>query len=190
MAETRHYRHLRKVFDYAIKWLELNASECKCSKYCLVHGEYHSGHTLITNNNVLEVIDWESAQIGDPAFDVGYAYHMIKLMNNETHAKNGERLAERFISEYSHNFHGDIYQNLEFYKIVGLLGVAIVVSSYVSCPAEAYKRFGNKAMVQSLVFPIPHANYLFKRWLSNDFLVNFLSYSLNYIETFHRMNSA
>ena len=115
---------------------------------------------------------------------------MIKLMNNDTHPNDGERLAERFISEYSHNFHGDIYQNLEFYKIVGLLGVAIVVSSYVSCPAEAYKRFGNKALVQSLVFPVPHANYLFKRWLSNDFLVNFLSYSLNYIETFHRMNSA
>jgi aminoglycoside phosphotransferase (APT) family kinase protein len=188
MAETRHYRHLRKVFDYAIKWLESNANECKCSRYCLVHGEYHPGHTLITTDNKLEVIDWESAQIGDPAFDVGYAYHMIKLMNSETHSNNGKGLAERFISEYSHEFRGDIYQNLEFYKIVGLLGVAEVVSSYVSCPVEAYKRFGNKALVQSLVFPVPHANYLFKKWLNDDFLVNFLSYSLNFIETFNEKN--
>ena len=183
MNETRHYKVLKRVFNYAINWLELNIAKNKCSQYCLVHGEYHPGHALRTNDNTIEVIDWESVQIGDPAFDVGYAYHMVKLMHNEENSSEGEKTAERFISEYSRNFKGDINKRLEFYKIVGLLGVAIVVSSWISSPIEAYKRFGNKALARSLLYPIPNANSLFKRWINDDFLVNFLKYSVQYIDS-------
>ena len=80
LNETRHYRDLKKDFNYALNWLESNVEVTNCPKYCLIHGEYHPGHTLITSDNRLKVIDWENVQIGDPAFDVGYAYHMIKLM--------------------------------------------------------------------------------------------------------------
>jgi aminoglycoside phosphotransferase (APT) family kinase protein len=184
LIENRHYRELKKDFNYAINWLESNTAENKCPQYCLLHGEYHPGHALTTNANTLKVIDWESVQIGDPAFDVGYAYHMIKLMyDNDKNSRYGNGLAERFVSEYSRNFKGDIAKRLEFYKVVGLLGVAIVVSSWISSPIDAYKSFGKKALARSLLYPIPHAYHLFKRWLDNDFLVDFLKYSVQYIDS-------
>ena len=183
LKETRHYRFLKKDFDYAISWLESNVAYNNCPKYCLIHGEYHPGHALLTNNNRLSVIDWESVTIGDPAFDVGYAYHMVKLMYNDKNSKIGEETAETFVSEYSKQFHGDVNQRLEFYKIVALLGVAVAVSSWVMDPLAVYKRFGNEALARAIAFPFLRSNFLAKRWLNQDFLVSYLQYSRDYIET-------
>jgi len=181
--ETKHYGFLKKNFDYAINWLESNAKDNTCPKYCLIHGEYHPGHTLVTNKNRLTVIDWESATIGDPAFDVGYAYHMVKLMCNEKNSNSGEMAAKQFVSEYSKNFQGDVHRRLEFYKVVGILGVAVVVSSWMSNPLEANKLFGRKALARALVFPFFRSSFFVKRWMNADFLVSCLQYSQDFIQT-------
>ncbi len=182
LNETRHYKGIKKDFNFAIKWLESNAPDNNCPRYCLVHGEYHPGHTLLTDDNRLEVIDWEGAQIGDPAFDVGYAYHLVKLMYNEENSNSGEKIAEDFVSEYSRNFQGDVRKRLEFYKVVGALGVAVVVSSWVSNPLEAYRCFGKKAFARALAFPFLRSHILFKKWLNEDFLVSYLQYCQDFIE--------
>jgi hypothetical protein len=149
----------------------------------LIHGEYHPGHTLLTNINRLVVIDWESVAIGDPAFDVGYAYHMAKLMYKNKNCRIGEENAEIFLSEYSKKFHGDVHQRLEFYKVVALLGVAVAVSSWMSDPLEVYRRYGIEAFVRVLAFPFLRSNFLAKRWLNEDFLVYYLQYCHDFIET-------
>lgn len=181
--ETRHYRFLKKDFDYAISWLESNAAYNNSPKYCLIHGEYHPGHTLLTNDNKLIVIDWESVTIGDPAFDVAYAYHMVKLMYNDKNSKIGEETAEIFLSEYAKKLHGDVNQRLEFYKIVALLGVAVAVSSWMSDPLEVYRRYGIEALARVLSFPFLRSNFLTKRWLNEDFLVSYLQYCHDFIKT-------
>ena len=183
LNETRHYRVLKKDFNYAISWLESNVSKNDCPQYCLIHGEYHPGHGLLTKDNVLKVIDWESVQIGDPAFDVGYAYHILKLMYDHKNLTSGEGVAERFVSDYSKNFKGDVHSRLEFYKMVGLLGVAVVVSSWISNPLEAYKSFGTKSFARALAFPLIHSQFFAKSWLNSDFLVSYLQYSQDYIKT-------
>ena len=182
LNETRHYRDLKKDFNYAINWLESNASDNNCPQYCLIHGEYHPGHCLLTNDNILKVIDWESVQIGDPAFDVGYSYHIIELMYNDNNSNSGE-VAQRFVSEYSKNFKGDINSRLEFYKVVGLLGMAVVISSWISNPLEAYRSFGYKSLARALAFPFLRSQFFVKRWLNSDFLVSYLQYSQDYIKT-------
>lgn len=182
MNETKHYRSLKKDFNHAISWLELNAADNACPKYCLIHGEYHPGHTLITPDSQMKVIDWEGVEIGDPAFDVGYAYHMVKLMCNLKNADSGERAAEQFISEYEKNFQGDVRERLEFYKVVGVLGVAIEVSSWVSNPSIAYKRFGRKALPIVFAYPFRCFNFVSKKWLNSDFLLSYLEYSQDFIE--------
>ena len=182
LNETRHYRDLKKDFIYAIDWLESKTDDNNCPQYCLIHGEYHPGHVLITTDNRLKVIDWESVQIGDPAFDVGYAYHMIKMMNNDD-SNSGEKVAERFISEYSRNFQGDVHQRLEFYKVIGILGVAIVVSSWISNPMEAYRGFGYKSFARALAFPFLRYQFLTKKWLNSDFLVSYLQYCQDFIKS-------
>jgi aminoglycoside phosphotransferase (APT) family kinase protein len=182
LNETRHYRDLKKDFNYAIDWLESKTADNNCPQNCLIHGEYHPGHVLITDNNGLKVIDWESVQIGDPAFDVGYAYHMIKMINNYN-SNSGEVIAQRFVSEYSKNFQGDVHQRLDFYKVIGILGVAVVVSSWISNPLEAYRGFGYKSLARSIAFPFLRSQFLVKRWLNSDFLVSSLQYCQDFIKT-------
>ena len=101
----------------------------------------------------------------------------------EKNSNSGEGVAERFVSEYSKNFHGDVHQRLEFYKVVGLLGVAIVVSSWISNPLEAYKGFGNKSFARALAFPFLRSQFFVKRWLNSDFLVSYLQYCQDFIKT-------
>jgi aminoglycoside phosphotransferase (APT) family kinase protein len=183
LNETRHYRSLKRDFSYAINWLESNIADNKCPKYCLIHGEYHPGHTLITNGNTLEVIDWEGVKIGDPAFDVGYAYHMVKMMYDVKDPNSGERAAEHFLSEYSKNFNGDVSPRFKFYQMVGILGVTIAVSSWISNPLEAYRRFGHKAFTRALAFPFVHSNIVGKKWLNSDFVVSYLQYFQDFLKT-------
>jgi aminoglycoside phosphotransferase (APT) family kinase protein len=182
MKENRHYNFLKKNFDSAIDWLESNVGDIGCPNYRLIHGEYHPGHTLLTNEGRLTVIDWENAKIGDPAFDVGYAYNLIKVMYNKENIDSGEDFAEKFLSEYSKSSKENVNERLEFYKVVSLLGVAIVVSSWIADPIDAYRNFGKEALARSLAFPFFHSSFLAKRWLNSDFLVSYLMYSQNFIK--------
>ncbi len=183
LKQTKHYRGLKKDFDYAIRWLESNLEDTACPQYCLIHGEYHPGHTLMTNDNTLKVIDWEGVDIGDPAFDVGYAYHVVKQMYDEKNPGSGDRAAEQFVSEYTKNFRGDIQRRLEFYKVVGILGVTIEVSSWIRSPLNAYKLFGHKALARALAYPFLPLHIVDKKWMNADFLVSYLQYFQEFVAT-------
>jgi len=137
--ETKHDKKLKKDFDLAISLLNSNAPNNSCPQYCLAHGDYHPGNVCITKDSKMVVLDWDSIEIGDPAYDVGYAYHFIKFFSDPKNPNTAERTADRFISEYQKNFHGDISPRLEFYKLVGILGTSIYCSSGLSNPIYAYK---------------------------------------------------
>jgi aminoglycoside phosphotransferase (APT) family kinase protein len=183
LKETKHYRSLKKDFDYAIQWLESNIADNNCPQYCLIHGEYHPGHTLMTDDKTLKVIDWEGVDIGDPAFDVGYAYHVVKLMYDRQNPDSGGSAAEQFVSEYAKNFRGDIQKRLEFYKVVGILGVTIEVSSWIRNPLRAYKLFGRKALARAIAYPLLPLHIVDKNWVNSDFLVSYLQYFQEFVET-------
>lgn len=38
----------------------------------LVHGDYRIGNTMLRNERITAVVDWELAYLGDPRFDLGY----------------------------------------------------------------------------------------------------------------------
>ena len=183
LNKTKHNKNLKKDFDYAINWLERNASNNSCPRYSLIHGEYHPGHTLLTSENTLKVIDWESAEFGDPAFDVGYAYHMVKLMYAEKNTRRGQESADKFVSEYTKTCLTPVGGRLEFYKAVGILGVAIQVSAWISNPLSAYRRFGYKAFARALAFPLVPFHLVSENWLNADFLVSCLQYFQDFIKT-------
>jgi hypothetical protein len=58
---------------------------------------------------------------------VGYAYHVVKMMYDGE--SGGEKAAEEFISACCECFKDDILPRLSYYKLVGILGVSIDVSS-------------------------------------------------------------
>jgi aminoglycoside phosphotransferase (APT) family kinase protein len=144
--ETKHDKRLKRKFDLAIEWLYSNAPDTYCPQYCLIHGDYHPANFYITKDSRKIVLDWESVEIGDPAFDVGYAYHFIKFFNDQKNPKSAERIAERFVSEYTRNFQGDISRRLEFYKMVGILGPSIYYSSGLSSFTKAYEYHQRKVL--------------------------------------------
>ena len=144
--ETKHDKRLKEDFNRALSWLNSNVSKNCCPKYCLLHGDYHPGNVCATKNSRLIVLDWDSIEIGDPAYDVGYAYHFLKFFSNPENPNSAEKIAERFISEYNKNFHGDISPRLGFYKMVGVLGTSIYYSSGLSNPIYAYKYHRRKVL--------------------------------------------
>jgi aminoglycoside phosphotransferase (APT) family kinase protein len=137
----KHCNGLKKDFEFAIRWLESNISNARCPKYCLIHGDYHPNvNTVLRKDPGMIVIDWEDAEIGDPAYDVGYAYTRVK-------ADWGEKTADQFVQEYIRYFGSDIDERLLFYKLVAHLGEAILHSSVLSNPLTAYEIRGTTALL-------------------------------------------
>ena len=57
----------------------------------LAHGDYHPGNVCVTKDSKMIVLDWDSIEIGDPAYDVGYAYHFVKFFSNPTNPNLAQR---------------------------------------------------------------------------------------------------
>jgi aminoglycoside phosphotransferase (APT) family kinase protein len=150
----KHSKELKKDFEFAIRWLESNVSNTRCPNYCLLHGDYRArNNTILTKGSRMVVMDWESAEIGDPAYDVGYAYTRMR-------SDLGEKTANRFVQEYVRYFDGDLAQRLLFYKLVGYLREAIIHSSVLSNPLRAYEIRGIPAF---LSFPFLRLPFIAKR---------------------------
>ncbi len=188
--ETKHSVRLKEDFDLAIGWLESNVSNNCCPKYCLIHGDAHPANALLTKDSQITFIDWEAADIGDPAFDVGNAYHMIKFFSNPKDPDSAELMAERFLSEYSRNYKGDIRSRLKFYQVVGILGYAIPFSSSLSSPIKAYK-FNRLRVLPSIPFlklPLIMFAFPFLHWscvarrINAEEQLDWLKYFGNFME--------
>jgi aminoglycoside phosphotransferase (APT) family kinase protein len=150
----RHSEDLRKDFKFALGWLESNVSSTRCPKYCLLHGDYRAHiNAFLTKGSRMVVLDWESAEIGDPAYDVGYAYARMR-------ANLGEKTADRFVQEYVRNFDGDIAKRLLFYELAANLRLAILHSAVLSNPRTAYEIRGIKAF---LLFPFLRLPFIAKK---------------------------
>lgn len=59
----------------------------------LLHGDYWPGNTLWLRGRLVGVVDWESPQIGEPAFDVAYCRQDLAMLFDLD-------AAERFLDHY------------------------------------------------------------------------------------------
>jgi aminoglycoside phosphotransferase (APT) family kinase protein len=176
---SNHSKKLEPVFDSAINWLKSNVSSCICPQYRLVHGDYHPGNTILTKTG-LSVIDWEGVEIGDPAFDVAYAYHMIKFFSSESDLHLKEKTADLFVSEYIKNIDDDILPRLKFYKIITVFRVAMYAYSSMSNPIAAYKRYGTRALLKYPLIYLPFAS----KKINKQFDFPWISYFQDFINSF------
>ena len=168
---------LRRIFGLAIDWVHSNSKDNYCSQYSLLHGDYQPSHVVLTKHSGPRVIDWEKTLVGDPAYDVAYAYHMIKLAGNPKNPRKNEKYAEQFISEYQKYTQMDVSQRLEFYKVVTILALTIKAISIVSSPLNAYRHFGVKAFFEYPFLHFPLAT----RQLSK---LNFSAYVTEYFQDY------
>jgi aminoglycoside phosphotransferase (APT) family kinase protein len=59
------------MIDYTAIWLLNNLPE-NLSKNCLVHNDFRNGNIMVSPSEVVAVLDWELAYIGDPMRDLGW----------------------------------------------------------------------------------------------------------------------
>ena len=103
--------------------------------------------------------------IGDPAFDVAYAYHMFTLTGSPKKQSLLAKNAERFVQEYLKHA-PDVARRLEFYKIVTSLTQALVATSWAINPLVAYRHYGYKAVRE---FPILYSHLNVKKLYNLSF---------------------
>jgi aminoglycoside phosphotransferase (APT) family kinase protein len=154
---------LRGKFYNAINWLRNNYFKNPCDEFSLVHGDFAPGNVFLTSDRRIVVTDWEWVDIGDPAYDVGYSYHYIKILTSE-------KIAQNFISIYMEKLGKNLgLQRIEFYKVVAAIKLSIFYHAVISNPRLAFRYYGTKGL---LAFPL--LPWFFKKWLSylNNFLVN------------------
>lgn len=118
----------QRKFIAAVKQLEDAMPEK--SRHALLHLDYGPDHILISNGQITTV-DWGEAAVGDPAFDVAWAYHKLRL-GRETSKTD---LGKHFVTSYE-RYLGERLTNLQFYKNMVAIELAF---RFFCCPFNENK---------------------------------------------------
>jgi len=92
--------------------------EPKKVPHTLVHLDYEPNHVLLLDGRCI-VVDWGEASVGDPAYDVAWTYHKLRL--GRENAKID--LGEYFVKWYE-TYNGQKLVNLQFFKDMVALEIA------------------------------------------------------------------
>lgn len=128
--------------------MKLEGSEIHGSPLTLVHGDFGPDHVHLSENGPI-ITDWEGIRWGDPAYDVGWAFHVLKLegsiMIDHRFVKASKEktfdfdIGEEFVRCYrKHN--GAVPVNLEFYKNLCALKLAAILDLNIRPGAKYVSR--------------------------------------------------
>ena len=81
----RHGLRSEPIIDEAIRWFRENPPDI--DELTVVHGDFRTGNTLINDEEITALLDWEMARLGDPMYDLGYSsmpYLAGKLIDRPT----------------------------------------------------------------------------------------------------------
>lgn len=122
----------RRYLTTLKKLKEIEMQPCRLA---LVHCDYGPDHVLLTRKGPV-ITDWEGIRSGDPAYDVGWVYHIIRLegqaMIDHRFVRTPRQgsvdldLREEFVKCYE-KYAGSRPANLEFYKALVALRLATVL---------------------------------------------------------------
>lgn len=98
----------QRRFIAAVKKLPSTKPEKVCS--ALLHLDYEPNHILVLDGHCI-VIDWGEASIGDPAYDVAWTYHKLRLERENAKVDLGKYFVKCY-EEYS----GQKLVNLQLFK--------------------------------------------------------------------------
>ena len=108
----------------------------------LIHLDYEPNHVLVLNGRCI-VVDWGEASIGDPAYDVAWTYHKLRL--GRENAKID--LGKYFVKCYE-KYSGQKLVNLQFFKDM----VAIEMAKWSGLSPFHDNRFKNYRKLLALFF--------------------------------------
>jgi len=135
-----------------MRWLEAHIP--KEENLCVIHNDFRLDNVVLSPNNpadILGVLDWEMAAIGDPLMDLGnsLAYWVeptddffIKGMRLQPSHLSGMLSREQIITYYTQQ-RGMTVDDFRFYRVYGLFRLAGIVQQIYYRYAKGYTQ--NKA---------------------------------------------
>lgn len=68
-------------FEFVLAWLRAHVP---VSRYVtLVHGDFKPGNTLIADDEVVAVLDWETVHLGDPLEDLAWVTNPLRAREHQ-----------------------------------------------------------------------------------------------------------
>lgn len=114
MTFARYWKYMRD--------LELESKSLRPS-LSLIHGDYGLDNVVYSYGRAY-VVDWESAEIAEPTFDVAYACNMLGFGDELARRPEG-KLSNAFLEAYRRQ--GGTTRELEFYKRLAALKLLILI---------------------------------------------------------------
>jgi aminoglycoside phosphotransferase (APT) family kinase protein len=126
-AGLQHHPFLVSLGTY------LRRNEPADAHHALLHGDPNPGNYLLRGDDVVAVLDWEVAAIGDPRSDLGFYAALLTVFGGMP-GKAGRTL----LSDAYEQAIGRHLDNLDYYEAVGLYKMAIVMSRWAGHPGLAF----------------------------------------------------
>jgi aminoglycoside phosphotransferase (APT) family kinase protein len=126
----------------------LRRNEPADARLALLHGDPNPGNYLFRGVDVVGVVDWELAAIGDPRSDLGFYAGLLTVFGGLPGEGGRTLLANAYEAETGRALH-----NLDYYEALGLYRMAIVMAAWASV-----SHFGMDAIARRLT------NLLGPRW--------------------------
>lgn len=123
------------AIDQIAQWLKANHPPDTAA--CIVHGDYKFDNIVLDPNgltNIIGVLDWEMATIGDPLMDLGTVLSYWTEQGDPSMGRvqcflTSERgaMTRHEIAEYYGELTGHDVSNIRFYLVFALLKLAVIV---------------------------------------------------------------
>jgi len=155
---TKRYYHSKtdsiSDMEFIAKWL--NENQPKESKEAIIHNDFKYDNLVLDKNNysnIISVLDWEMATIGDPFMDLGttLGYWVdrndlpeLQLFQLSATTLEGNPSREGILEMYE-NKSGHTVNNPVFYYVFGLFKIAVIVQQIYFRYKKGFtkdKRFG------------------------------------------------
>ena len=136
---TKRYFHAKtdsiKNMEFIAKWL--NENQPKESKEAIIHNDFKYDNLVLDKNNfsnIISVLDWEMATLGDPFMDLGttLGYWVdsndlpeLKLFQLSATTLKGNPTREEVLDMYEKKS-GNSVHNPVFYYVFGLFKIAVI----------------------------------------------------------------
>ncbi|HET7034608.1 MAG TPA: phosphotransferase [Thermomicrobiaceae bacterium] len=111
---------LKPLFDSAQEWLSRHMIET--ASLCLCHGDYTPANLLVEEGEISGVVDWDRAQVSDPAWDL--ALLPFAVYRSGMPAEDADLFVQTALGAYG-EASPHSWQNLPFFIIARLLDGAL-----------------------------------------------------------------
>jgi aminoglycoside phosphotransferase (APT) family kinase protein len=122
-AEVAHFERVyercrdapQPVLERAFGWLAANA-DAVSGRRTLVHGDFRIGNAILRNDEVVAMLDWELAHVGDPVEDLANFAH--RLYRGKLGIPSGLLTVDELVDAYSDGAGWEVSQRaLQFWLV-------------------------------------------------------------------------